>query len=95
MARQNQTCYWRSRNLKGSPGKGFLSAGTQALCLAYGLYHLVEKFYFTSFFTGFALFQAFYFGGHQQAADLTEQNNKRRVLEYNERIKQQLILLRR
>jgi len=77
----------------GSPGRGFLSAGTQALCFAYGLYHLVEKFYFTSFFSGFALFQAFYFGGAEQAAILTEENNKKRVEAYNQGIKASLIEL--
>lgn len=79
----------------GSPGKGILSAGTQALCLAYGIFHLVEGFYFTAFLSGFALFQAFYFGGADQAAVLTEQNNTRRVVEYNDAIKRNLIELRK
>jgi len=77
----------------GNVGQGVLSAGLQAGFLAFGVYHFWQGFYVTGFTTGFALFQAFYFGGIENAEQATVKKNKQKINAYNERIKQYVLLL--
>ncbi|MCB0515020.1 MAG: hypothetical protein R2798_06755 [Chitinophagales bacterium] len=61
------------------PLAGMVSFSTISAFLAFGVISFIDGYYFTGFFTGFGLAQAFYRGGTQQAADLAERYNKRLI----------------
>lgn len=75
----------------GNVGKGFLSGLTQAAFIAYALYNIYEQFYITAFVSGFGVFQAFYFGGQEQAYQLAVESNQTRRRSYNKPIEQKLL----
>ncbi|MGB1205006.1 MAG: hypothetical protein ACPG5B_05130 [Chitinophagales bacterium] len=68
----------------GKIGAGVASLVLQSTFLAFGGYHFYKGFWFTGFTSGFSLFQAFYFGGRENAAIVTEQKNRKKMKRYND-----------
>lgn len=60
----------------GKVKEGVTSLILQLATLGYGGYSIWKGYYFSGFFSGFGLFQAFYFGGIRRAGVLAEQRNK-------------------
>ena len=75
----------------GSFGGGLGSAGLQVSSLAWGVYNVIHGYYFTALFTGGGLFQAFYFGGMEQAKSLAQNKNEARSQQYNAEISARLL----
>ena len=68
----------------GKIGAGVASLILQSTFLAFGGYHFYKGFWFTGFTSGFSLFQAFYFGGRENAALVTEAKNRKKTKKYND-----------
>ena len=68
----------------GKIGAGVASLILQSTFLAFGGYHFYKGFWFTGFTSGFSLFQAFYFGGRENAALVTEAKNRKKTRRYND-----------
>lgn len=68
----------------GKIGAGVASLILQSTFLAFGGYHFYKGFWFTGFTSGFSLFQAFYFGGRENAALVTEAKNRKKTKVYND-----------
>lgn len=75
----------------GYPKEGLVSAGLQALALGFGVYHVLEHYYFIGFFTGAGLFQTFYFGGARRAALMAEETNRKRKARNSQKIRALLV----
>lgn len=72
----------------GYPLEGAASLLLQTATLGFGAYKIYQGYYFIGFFTGFGLFQKFYFGGMNRAAFLTEKRNKEKNQEFNKKVYQ-------
>jgi len=72
----------------GNAGAGLLSLGLQLGLLGFGVYEIWQGYYLTGFGTGLALFQAFYFGGIENAETVTKRKNNEKIARYNNQIKQ-------
>lgn len=75
----------------GSFGSGLGSAALQISSLAWGGYNLITGYYLTALFTGGGLFQAFYFGGMEQAKSLAQSYNEIRTRQYNTEVSARLL----
>lgn len=75
----------------GYPGKGFINLGLMLTFAAFGVYNVVEGYYITSFFAGFAMTQVFYLGGQRYTDELIIRKNKEITKKHNERIKASLL----
>lgn len=71
----------------GNTAAGLISLGLQLGLLGFGVYEIWQGYYLTGFGTGLALFQAFYFGGIENAEAVTKKKNKQKVSSYNNRVK--------
>lgn len=60
----------------GNRTEGFISLGLQVATLGFGIHNVLNGYYFSGFFTGFGLFQAFYFGGIRRTEVLAEKKNQ-------------------
>lgn len=60
----------------GNTTEGLVSLGLQVATLAFGFHNITEGYYLSGFFTGFGLFQAFYFGGIRRTEFLASQKNQ-------------------
>jgi tetratricopeptide (TPR) repeat protein len=72
----------------GYPLEGITSLLLQTATLGFGAYKIYQGYYFIGFFTGFGLFQKFYFGGMNRAVFLTEKRNKDRNQQFNKQVYQ-------
>ena len=72
----------------GAVLSGLGSFAIQSALLAFGIYNLWSGYYFTGFFTGLGMFQAFYFGGIQHAAYVTNKKNEEKIRKYNDGVKE-------
>lgn len=79
----------------GNIGAGLLSLGLQLSLLGFGAYEIWQGYYLTGFTSGLALFQAFYFGGIENAAAVTLRKNKEKVRRYNDGVKKFILLVER
>lgn len=70
----------------GYPAEGLASLLLQTAALGFGAYKIYQGYYFIGFFTGFGLFQKFYFGGMSRAAFLTERRNKEKNQQFNKKV---------
>lgn len=77
----------------GNKTEGFVSLGLQAATLGFGIHNVLNGYYFSGFFTGFGLFQAFYFGGIRHTELLAERKNKQLADEYTKAITKVLLEL--
>ena len=75
----------------GYPKEGFVSAGLQALSLGFGVYHVLNHYYFIGFFSGANLFQTFYFGGAKRASIMAKEMNLKQKAVNNQKIKETVI----
>lgn len=75
----------------GYPKEGLVSAGLQALSLGFGIYHVLNHYYFIGFFTGAGLFQTFYFGGARRASLMAEETNRKRKARNNQKLRTVLV----
>lgn len=75
----------------GYPKEGLISAGLQALSLGFGAYHVLNHYYWISFFSGASLFQALYFGGARRASIMTGETNQKRKVQNNQKIRAILV----
>jgi TM2 domain-containing membrane protein YozV len=75
----------------GYPKEGLISAGLQALSLGFGVYHVLNKYYLISFFSGAGLFQTFYFGGARRASLMAEETNRKRKARNSQKIRALLV----
>jgi hypothetical protein len=75
----------------GYPKEGLVSAGLQALSLGFGVYHVLNRYYFIGFFTGAGLFQTFYFGGARRASLMAEETNRKRKARNNQKLRAILV----
>lgn len=60
----------------GKTKEGIFSLGLQALSLGWGVHNILNKYYASGFFTGFGLFQTFYFGGIKRSEILAKELNE-------------------
>lgn len=75
----------------GYPKEGLVSASLQALSLGFGVYHVLNRYYFIGFFTGAGLFQTFYFGGARRASLMAEETNRKRKARNNQKLRAVLV----
>lgn len=71
----------------GNIGQGLISLGLQLGLLGFGAYNIWQGYYITGFASGLALFQAFYFGGIENAEAATHRKNKEKIARYNGRVR--------
>ncbi len=70
----------------GSPGKGVINGLSQLVSLGGAFVMGVNHLYFSGFIIGLGAFQSFYFGGIKQAANLAQQNNIKKMNDYQAKI---------
>jgi hypothetical protein len=75
----------------GNTAEGIISLVFQAATLGFGIYSVVDGYYFSGFFTGFGLFQAFYFGGVRRSGVLAQQKNEQLKQRYYQQVKNALV----
>lgn len=77
----------------GKRSEGFVSLGLQVATLGFGAYNFIQGYYLSGFFTGFGLFQAFYFGGIRRSELLAEQKNIQLSKQYTDRVTKALVAI--
>ena len=75
----------------GKPKEGVLSLLLQATALGFAGVSIYNGYYLSGFFTGFGLFQAFYFGGIKRTELLVEKRNLELVKTYTQAVTKALI----
>lgn len=77
----------------GNTTEGLVSLGLQIATLGFGFHNISKGYYLSGFFTGFGLFQAFYFGGIRRTELLAEQKNRQLIDLYTMKVTKALIEL--
>ncbi|MFN8357798.1 MAG: hypothetical protein U0Y10_25285 [Spirosomataceae bacterium] len=72
----------------GSIREGVTSLALQAAALGYGVFSILDGYYFSGFLTGFGLFQAFYFGGIRRTESILIQHNQAKRAAFSKQIRQ-------
>jgi len=95
--KSENTAQWLSTFL---PGAGELYAGKpfealasivfQGAAVYYGIISWQEKYYFSAWFVGAGLFASFHNGGVRRSEKLVQIYNKKQVMRFNEKVKNQL-----
>jgi len=75
----------------GNPKEGITSLLLQATALGFAGVSIYNGYYLSGFFTGFGLFQAFYFGGIKRTELLVEQRNQQLVKTYGQKVAKALM----
>lgn len=98
--KNENTAQWLSTFL---PGAGELYAGKpiealasiilQGTAIYFGIVSWQQKYYFSTWFVGAGLFASFHNGGVRRSEKLVQIYNKKQVMNFNERIKKQMIEL--
>ncbi|TAE38524.1 MAG: hypothetical protein EAZ70_09760 [Runella slithyformis] len=70
----------------GNPKEGVISLLLQATSLGFAGVSIYNGYYLSGFFTGFGLFQAFYFGGIKRTESLVEKRNLELVKTYTQSV---------
>jgi hypothetical protein len=77
----------------GKTKEGLFSLALQAITLGWGIHNISNKYYASGFFTGFGLFQTFYFGGINRTEILVEELNKAQQLKITNKYLEALLAL--
>jgi TM2 domain-containing membrane protein YozV len=77
----------------GRPGEAIFSILVQAAGIYFGVLSFEQHYYVSAWLIGAALFGAFHMGGVRRAEVLVEQYNRKKMLEFNGRVREQLLSL--
>jgi hypothetical protein len=75
----------------GKPWEAMISVLVQGLGIYIGIVSLEQQYYVTAWLLGAALFGSFHQGGVRRAEQLVQQYNRVKMLQFNERVREQLI----
>lgn len=71
--------------------KGLFSLSLQTVAMTYGIYGMINGYYFTAAVPGVALFNSFYMGGADYSKTLVIEKNKIRIDKVNQKINSALL----
>jgi TM2 domain-containing membrane protein YozV len=77
----------------GRPGEAIFSLLVQGAGLWFAVVSFEQHYYISAWLIGAALFGAFHMGGVRRAEVLVQQSNRKKVLAFNEAVREQLVLL--
>jgi TM2 domain-containing membrane protein YozV len=75
----------------GKPGEALVSLLIQGLGIYIGIVSIERHYYVTAWLVGAALFGSFHQGSVRRSEQLVQQYNRRKALQFNERVREQLI----
>jgi hypothetical protein len=78
----------------GKVGEGFMNIGLNLAAFSFGAFQFLNGYYFTGYFVGALSINKFYFGGRTRAKNLMLEVNNARLVDYNTKIKNQLVQLK-
>jgi TM2 domain-containing membrane protein YozV len=77
----------------GRPGEAMLSIAIQAAGIWFAVVSLQQHYYVSAWLIGAALFGSFHMGGVRRSEVLVRQYNRKKILAFNEKVKEQLLQL--
>jgi hypothetical protein len=96
--KNENTAQWLSTFLPGAgqlyagkPFEGLTSIVLQGAAAYFCIASLEQKYYFSAWFIGLGLFGSFHNGGVRRAEVLVQQYNKKKIIGFNDQVKEQLI----
>ena len=75
----------------GSPGEALFSILVQAAGVYFAVLSFEQHYYISAWLVGAALFGAFHMGSVRRSEVLVQRYNRKRVLQFNEKVRQQLL----
>ncbi|MDA3893156.1 MAG: hypothetical protein PF517_15955 [Salinivirgaceae bacterium] len=75
----------------GEIGEGFTNIGLNLAVFSFGVFQVINGFYFTGYFVSTLSINKFYFGGRTRAKNAFKEVNNKRLAEYNMAIKEHLL----
>lgn len=74
----------------GRIGEGLSNIALNLAAFGFGVYQVLNGFYFTGYFVGTLAINKFYFGGRKRATNLFKHTNQERLIAFNHNIKAHL-----